>query len=82
MMPGGARVTAETNARRQKNAGEAAKASASRYKAAKEAAASEPTAHESMRGVVALARSGDRYAEKRADGLFVNWRRGRRKAVA
>lgn len=81
MMPGGARVTAETYARRQKNAGLAGKAAADRHRAARIVAAL-PEAANPQHELLALARAGDAHAMWRADELFLNWRRGRRKAEA
>lgn len=73
--------TEQANAKRQKSAGIASKSSAERYKAAKLVAAL-PEAPNPMRELLAAARAGDRHAQWRADELFVNWRLGRRKAVA
>jgi hypothetical protein len=78
MMPGGAKVSAETNARRQNNAVRAANASAGRQKVARSVAALPPAANPQAE-LLAAARAGDKHAQWRADELFVNWRR---KAVA
>lgn len=80
MMPGGARVTEAANAKRMKNAGKAAMASSVRYRVAK-AVAALPEAPDPQRELIALARAGDGHAMWRADELFVNWRKSKRKAA-
>lgn len=69
------------NAKRLKNAGKAAKASSVRYRIAK-AVAALPDSPDPRYELLALAMAGDAHAMWRADELFVNWHRGRRKAVA
>lgn len=63
------------------NAARAAKASSVRYRMAM-AVAALPDSPDPQHELLALARAGDTHAMWRADELFVNWRRGRRKAVA
>lgn len=79
-IPGSLSKNAEANARRLENSGRAAKASAVRYRIAK-AVAAMPDSPDPQYELLALARAGDAHAVWRADELFVNWRRGRRKAV-
>lgn len=69
------------NAKRLKSAGKAAKASSVRHRIAK-AVAALPDSPDPRYELLALARAGDAHAMWRADELFINWRRGRRKAVA
>lgn len=63
------------------NAARAAKASSVRYRMAR-AVAALPGSPDPQHELLALARAGDEHAVWRADEMFVNWRRGRRKAVA